>query len=162
MPDLGAQADQDRQHAVLVRAGARDEPFRHLHLQHQRRVLNRAPRADGVQDGEEDGRGDVVRKVSGDAQRTLGGERRDVLVKDVAHDDPGVVGNGTRQAAGQIPIDLDHRQPADARREPERQRAGPGPISMKRSVGDGAMASTTFSAQAPSRKCWPKRFPRGP
>src|SRR4029079_3771573 len=35
---------------------------------------------------------------------------------------------------------------------------GPGPISTNRSSGFGARASTSLSAHADSRKCWPYRF----
>src|SRR3954470_3435881 len=37
----------------------------------------------------------------------------------------------------------------------------PGPISRNVSSACGAMARTTFSAQADSRKCWPNRFRAG-
>ena len=71
LPHLGAQGRQDRQDAILVRADRCDEPFRHLDLQHERRVQNRQPATNRVEHREQDWRRDVVRQIAGDANRAL-------------------------------------------------------------------------------------------
>ena len=58
-----------------------------------------------------------------------------------------------------VPIDLDRPRRMRTRGASRKVSApGPGPISRNRSSGCGSMAATSLSAQAASRKCWPKRL----
>ena len=181
--NVGMQLHGDRQHAVVASPGYGLQPVGHLALDHQRGIEDRgfAGSRAAAQPGcvgadfrlrrnfacaesrardqpEQDRRRDVVGQVPGDAERSLG-------LRDAGRP-PGrrrPRGRRCRGACGRSSAAMSRSTSIAVRcatRGASRnvRAPGPGPISTKRSVGCGAIAATTLSAHAPSRKCWPKRF----
>ena len=66
--DRRVDAEQDRQHAVVLGAGPRDQPVRDLALQHHRRVGEEPVPPVQVDQAEQDRRREVVRQVADDAK----------------------------------------------------------------------------------------------
>ena len=107
---VGAEGREDREHAILVRADRRDEPVRHLDLQHERRVENRAAHdeppssiANRIGDAMLYGRLPATRTAP---CRDQAGE---VLLENVADNDGRVGESGLLESRGQIAIDLNRR-----------------------------------------------------
>ena len=90
-----------------------------------------------VDQREQDRGGDVVGKVAGDAERPLGGERREIEVEEVGVHERDVRRNARLQRRDHVAVELDGREPRDPRRQPQRQRAGAGPDLEEAIVGCG-------------------------
>jgi hypothetical protein len=117
---------EDGENAVLLRPNRRGQSFRDLELEHQGRVGNRRALAGGAEQHEQNRRRDVVGQVARDADRALGNQIREIDPQHIGSDDAGIARKPRAKPLREVSIDFDGRELRDARREPKRQRAGPG------------------------------------
>ena len=79
-----------------------------------------------VEDPEQDGGGDVIGKVAGHPHRPIARQRAEIGFQKVLLDERDVGGKLGTQRRDHVGIHFDRGQMGHPRREPQRQRAGPG------------------------------------
>ena len=117
--DVGIHPGQDRQHTVVAGADLGDEPVGDFLLQHQDGVAHAARGGRQVEQGKQDGRGDVVGEVTHDSNGVIGAEGRTEPLRDdggqidlehIAKHQCQVGGLGRIQFGGEVPVHLDGQQ----------------------------------------------------
>ena len=104
------------QGAVAVSPGRRHQPVGDLLLQHHRCVQKLPALVCMAQEAKQYRRRDVVRKVPNHAQwsRFIPQQRGEVDLQEIRDDEVNVVRYAGGQCRGQVPVDFDGNDPADA------------------------------------------------
>jgi hypothetical protein len=118
------QRREDREDAVFVRPDRSRETLGNLELQHQGGVRDCRAAASGAQEHEENRRRDVVGQITCDADGVLTHQPRKVRLQHVGDENVRIGWKLRPELRREIPIDLDRRQLADARCQPQRERTG--------------------------------------
>ena len=119
-----APLQHDRQAAICRRGWCGDHAVDHLLLKHEMLVLHHI---DGIEQMEQNRRGDVVGQIANnsqlDSRQTLC-QKRKINIQHIGLDDRQI--RPSAQAAGQVTVELDYRQPPQPLDQRLRQRGQAG------------------------------------